>query len=188
MTEAELIQGCLKNDRRCQNALYKQYFPLMSSIAMRYCGDRETSVQHINYGFLKVLQNLDRYKPEFALATWIRHILTNHIIDELRKTVKDHKNMRIEASALPETENHFNEGEQKLLADNLLMLLNKLPRMSRIVFTMHAIDGYKHKEIAERLDISEGSSKWYVSDARSKLIAFLHANDLRDETTIKLAR
>ncbi|HEY1046798.1 MAG TPA: sigma-70 family RNA polymerase sigma factor [Bacteroidia bacterium] len=173
MTEKELIQGCKKQDRRCQNALYRLYFPLLSSIALRYSDNEEEAVQHINYGFLKVLQNIESYNPEYTLATWIRNILINHIIDENRKKRLYVSNIEVVEDIEAEDLYNYNDGEQRMQADDLLAMLRKLPDSSRKVFTLFAIDGFRHKEIAEMLDISEGTSKWHVNDARRKLMELL---------------
>jgi len=173
MEEIEIIQGCIKQDRKCQNALYKLYFPMMSSIAMRYTLNKDEALLNINYGFFKVLQNIKSYKSEYALATWIRNILIRHIIDELRKSKKfDFENKSLETDLL-ERSPSYNEGEQKLDAEYLSVLLSRLTESTRTVFILFAVDGFKHKEIADMLNISEGTSKWHVNDARKKLTAML---------------
>ncbi len=173
MEEREIIQGCIQQDRKCQSALYKLYFPMMSSIAMRYTLDKDEALLNINYSFFKVLQNLKSYKSEYTLATWIRNILIRHIIDELRKSKKFRfENVTLENEFI-ETTFNYNEGEQKLNADYLIELLSQLPESTRTVFVLHAVDGFKHKEIADMLSISEGTSKWHVNDARKKMTTLL---------------
>lgn len=188
MEEREIIQGCINQDRKCQSALYKLYFPMMSSIAMRYTLDMDEALLNINYGFFKVLQNLKSYKSEYTLATWIRNILIRHIIDELRKSKKFRfENVTIE-NELIETAFNYNEGEQKLSADYLIELLAQLPESTRTVFVLHAVDGFKHKEIASMLSISEGTSKWHVNDARKKLTTLLKETEQREtlKTNLKI--
>lgn len=170
----ELIQGCLKGDRRCQNALYKSYFPLMSSIALRYSSTEEDALQHINYGFLKALNNLHTYKSEFAFATWLRHVLINHIIDENRKNKKFDNSIYVEHTDDMDYGLEVNLGEQKLEEKDVLGMLRNLPEATRKVFALFAVDGYKHNEISEMLGISEGTSKWHVNDARKKLMEMLN--------------
>ena len=95
MTEQELIQGCIEQDRRSQKELYKRYFPLMSSIALRYTNNQEEAIQQMNLGFFKVLNSLEKFNDQYALATWIRNILVNHLIDEFRKNKKHITNIHI---------------------------------------------------------------------------------------------
>jgi RNA polymerase sigma-70 factor (ECF subfamily) len=145
----------------------------MSSIAIRYASSHEDAVQKINGGFLKVLQNLKSYNKKSALATWMRNVLVNHIIDEYRKEKKYIASIDLaeyyEEDALVE----YNIGERNLEVKELLSMLDILSEVSKKVFNLYAIDGYKHKEISHMLGISEGTSKWHVSDARKKLKARL---------------
>ncbi len=173
VTENELIAGCIKNDRLCQSELYKRYFSMMSALAMRYCRSEEDAVQAVNYGFLKVLQNIARYKGEFALATWIRTILVNHLIDEYRKSIKEIQNIRIDDVDIPEAATELNLAEYHFSDQQLRQMLNQLPDATRTVFNLFAMEGYKHTEISKIMGITEGTSKWHVSEARKRLAEML---------------
>lgn len=174
MEEKDIIQGCIQHDRKCQNILYKLYFPLMSNIALRYNLNKDDALSDINYGFFKVLQNLHHYNPEFALATYIRTILIRHIIDKQRVS-KQFKHETLDLNSVDIQHNYdTNLGSEKLEFEDLMNLLKKLPKTSRTVFLMFAIDGFKHKEIAEMLNISEGTSKWHVNEARKLLMNMLN--------------
>ena len=181
MNEAEIIQACINGDRRAQNALYKLYFPLMSSICLRYTNDKDEAIQKLNTGYFKILKNIAQYDKHFAFATFARRIMVNHLIDEFRKEkqylskieFKEHKELEQAVS--------FNQAELDFDANDLLDLLNKLPEVTQKVFNLYAIDGYKHKEIAELLKMSEGTSKWHVSDARKKLKELLDKQNKRTE-------
>ncbi|MBI1306892.1 MAG: sigma-70 family RNA polymerase sigma factor [Bacteroidetes bacterium] len=174
MTESDIIRGCVKNDRRCQNQLYQQYFPLMSSIARRYFESRDDALMAINYGFLKVLQNIEKFNPEYSLATWIRNILINHIVDELRK-----KKSYADYIQLSDAEEDFNQAQTNLTEgkweeEELRTMLAALPQSTANVFNLFAMDGFSHREIAVKLRISEGTSKWHVSEARKRLKVLLN--------------
>lgn len=188
MTEQQLIKGCIKEDRRSQNALYKLYFPLMSSIALRYTNNEDDALQKLNGGFLKVLQNTEKYDSQYALATWIRNIMVNHLIDEFRKEKKYIASIHLSDYEGVSMAVDYNEGELKLEEDELRMMLSRLPEVTKKVFNMFAIDGYKHREIADYLNISEGTSKWHVSDARRRLKEMLASLEKREEKTMKLGR
>ena len=168
MDEKEIIKGCCENDRRCQNALYKKYFPLISSIALRYFSNKDDALQGINFGFLKVLQNIKKYSNDYALATWIRKIMVNHCIDEFRKNKSYLSTIHLKEES-NNTYVEYNEAETRMNTEELQSMLNELPNVTSKVFNMYAIDGFKHKEIAERLNISIGTSKWHVSEARKRL-------------------
>ncbi|MFY0644711.1 MAG: sigma-70 family RNA polymerase sigma factor [Bacteroidia bacterium] len=184
MTEQQLIEGCLKKDRRCQNALYKKYYPLLSSIALRYCSSREDANEQINFSFLKVLQNLKKYQKDRKLSTWIRTIMVHHLIDEYRKSKKHISSVYIELDGESNHGLEMNLIEKKYTEEALRFMLKSLPDVSRTVFNLFAIDGYTHKEIAEMLSISIGTSKWHVSEARTRLKALLLKQEDREKKMI----
>lgn len=159
----------MKNDRRSQNALYKNYFPLMSSIALRYAQNEDRALHLLNGGFLKVLLNISSYNDDYSLATWIRNVLVNHIIDEFRKEKKHISKINITDFEDNLELISFNMGEAHLEAEELRAMLNQLPDVTKEVFNLFAIDGFKHKEISDMLGISAGTSKWHVSEARTRL-------------------
>ena len=187
MTEQEIIQGCIKKDRRSQNALYKLYFPLMSSVALRYSNNQDEAIQKLNGGFFKVLTNINKYDNQYAIATWIRNILVNHMIDEFRKEKNYIANIHL-SDYDEEVGVDFNEGERRLEEQELRRLLQTLPDVTQKVFNMYAIDGFKHREIADYLGISEGTSKWHVSDARKKLKVRIEQLYNNEKKTVELAR
>jgi RNA polymerase sigma factor (sigma-70 family) len=187
MTEIEIINGCIKKDRRCQNALYKNYFPLLSSIALRYCANKEDAMHGLNYGFLKILTNIKDYNSKHALATWMRNILVNHLIDEFRKNQKYITSIHLVGGESLDKAIDTNLVEKKWEENQLRSMLNKLPNVTKNVFNLYAIDGYKHKEIAEMLSISIGTSKWHVSDARRKLKEQMEAQLAREKKRNELA-
>lgn len=175
MDDQALVQGCLKNDRRSQNDLYRKYFALMSSIAYRYTNDQQTALQRMNGAFMKVLQNLDSYNSRYALGSWMRKVVVNHMIDEYRKERSYISNVHLTDFVDMESGVSYNQGAQQLEANELRELLYQLPDVTQKVFNLYAIDGYKHREIAEKLGISEGTSKWHVSHARARLKDLIEA-------------
>ena len=188
MTENDLIQGCIKKDRRCQNELYKRYYPLMSSIALRYCKELEDAKQAVNHGFFKVLQNISTYNQSYSLATWLRTIMVNHLVDEFRKNKKHISSLYLEDfSEAVEELIDYNSADQHYEEGELRDMLNKLPDVTKTVFNLFAIDGYKHREIAEHLGISEGTSKWHVNEARRRLQHMLEKKSNTDKKLMRLS-
>jgi RNA polymerase sigma-70 factor (ECF subfamily) len=181
MNEAEIIKACIKGERRAQNALYKLYFPLMSSICLRYTKDKDEAIQKLNTGFFKILKNISNYNSEFAFATFVRTIMVNHLIDEFRKEKQYQSTFEFKDYNELEQEVSYNQAELDFNANDLLNLLKTLPEVSQKVFNLFAMDGYKHQEIAELLNISAGTSKWHVSDARKKLKDLLDKQKKRTE-------
>ena len=163
-----VIRGCLRNDRRSQEELYKRYYPAMMALCLRYVRKSGNAVDVLNDAFLKVFRQLGRYEAtKGALYTWMRKILINTALDSLRKekAIRYHE-MPMATEEEPGIEN---EAISKLNSDELLGLIRRLPVTSCLVFNLYGIDGFSHREIAEMLGISEGTSRWHLSDARRQL-------------------
>jgi RNA polymerase sigma factor (sigma-70 family) len=165
----ELIARCVRGESKAQYELYKALYGMMMSVCSRYEHNRQDAVARMNQGFLKVLTNIDKRRPEVPFELWARRIMINTVIDEYRKNsqrkVQEKLDVPLDHGSLAEVNGYLREME----ADAFAELLNRVPEMSRKVFNLFAIDGYAHGEIAELLGISEGTSKWHVSHARQVL-------------------
>ena len=168
--ELDLITACLNKERRAEYELYKQTYGYLMSICYRYVNSTEEAKEMLNIGFLKILTNLDKYKPEVPFKMWIRKVMINTLIDEYRKK-KAHAERIQYIEDYIETPNlsDLNPVLAKMDADQINGLIKKLPPVSQKVFNLFAIDGYSHKEIADMLKMSEGTSKWHVNFSRTKL-------------------
>jgi RNA polymerase sigma factor (sigma-70 family) len=163
-----VIQGCLRNDRRSQEELYKRYYPAMMALCLRYVRSQADAVDVLNDAFLKVFRQLGKYDAtKGALYTWMRKVLINTALDALRKqkAIRYHEMLM----AIEEEPGIENEAISKLDGDELLGLIRQLPVTTGLVFNLYGIDGFSHREIADMLDISEGTSRWHLSDARRQL-------------------
>lgn len=170
--QPQLIKDCKRGDRKAQFQLYKSCFNVLMAVCVRYQQNEEDAAASLNAGFWKILNNLDKYKPEVPFIAWIRRIMINTIIDDFRSNRKVKE--LIEYQDFTENSNYtnlvdFNEADKQFDAENLELLIQELPPMSQKVFNLFAIDGFKHKEIADMLGISEGTSKWHLNFARKKL-------------------
>ena len=163
-----MIEGCLANNRQWQEVLYKRFQPKMMGLCLRYYTERSDALEQLNLGFLKVYKNLDKYTKEGSFEGWIYRIVQRTILDDLRKKVK-RKNKLKSMEDAPEIETKEINALKSLYEKDLLMLLNKLSPMSRLVFNLHTIEGFNHKEIGKELNISDGTSKWHLSEAKRKL-------------------
>lgn len=162
-----LIEGCKKNNRQAQELLYKKFYVAMASVCARYISNQQDAMQVLNDGFLKVFKNIKSYDAGIAsLYTWIRKIIINTAIDFLRKLPVAYTTDLSDIKEETTIENHV---IQKMNADELLNLIKELPKATRLVFNLYTVDGFNHREIAEMLSISEGTSKWHVSEARKQL-------------------
>ena len=162
-----IIRGCKQKERKAQEALYKAYYKTMMTICLRYTKNEEDAVEVLNNGFLKVFQNIKRYEPGVAsLYTWIRTIVINSCLDFIKKkrrTEEHHElNNALEVHVPAEV-------ISKMKATELLALIRTLPPSTAAVFNLYVIEGYNHKEIGKLLGISDGTSKWHLSEARKSL-------------------
>ena len=163
--ETTIVEGCVNNKRKFQEILYRQQFEPMMNMVMRYAKDQETALDILNQGFLRVFRKIDTYSGKGSLQGWIRRIVYHSISDHYRKESSYLKFIVLD-EVDKETRSDALDG---LYYEELLEIVESLPEKSRVVFKMYAIDGYPHKEIAESLGISEGTSKWHLSNARVQL-------------------
>lgn len=160
----------MKRDRRAEYDMYKATYSYLMSICIRYTRNQDTAKEVLNIGFLKILSSLGNYRPEVPFNLWIRKIMINTLIDEFRKK-KAHIGRIEYVEDYDETRNfsEMNHAIKKINAEQIYSLIDKLPYASQQVFNLYVIDGYAHKEIADLLKISEGTSKWHLNFARTKL-------------------
>ncbi len=175
----EIIQGCLKNDRRSQYHLYDYCFDGMMSICMRYMRNEEMALEVLNTAFIKVLKNIESYDPEKDFKPWYSRITVNESIDRYRQQVRwrekfEYHEDEFESTSSYSDSDNSSDWEE---AEYLESLLDKLKESEKTVFNMFAIDGYSHKEIAEMLEISERSSIRHLTNAREKLKGLLAKNE-----------
>ena len=170
--DAFLIKACISGDRKAQYTMYTQCYSFLMSICVRYMNSRDEAKEILNQGFYKILNNLESYDASMKFESWIAKIMTNVIIDDYRKNKKRLglvENFDILLDTDRFTEADYNEAEKLFDAEEIERMMQNLPEVTRKVFAMYAIDGFKHKEIAEKLSMSANTSKWHVSAARKKL-------------------
>jgi len=145
----------------------------MMALCVRYTKDKNDALEILNDGFLKVFKNIDQYDAAKAsLYTWMRRIMINTAIDFLRK-----KQVYYDMDVLLEGREEAgieNEALQKMSGGELLKAIRQLPATTCTVFNLYVIDGFSHREIATMLEISEGTSRWHLSEARRQLKIIIH--------------
>ncbi len=174
--EDDIIEGCRKNDRKFQEILYRKYAPAMYTVCLGYAGDRNNAQDILQDGFVKVFQNIKKFNGNNTNSTlegWIRRILVNTAIDYFRKKSRLN-NIISENEPVENINNSENRVLEKLEMEDIVNQLNRLPEGARIIFNLFALEGYSHKEIAARLNITEGTSKSQFSRARELLKKMLY--------------
>jgi RNA polymerase sigma factor (sigma-70 family) len=167
LIETNLIKNCIEGDRQAQSTLYAMFAPKMFVVSLRYSKSREEAEEVLQEGFLKVFQFLHQFRDEGSLEGWIRKIIVNCALQRLRSQsrltpvvdIDPHKEQFVLQENI----------ESRISSKELLQLVMSLPPAYKLVFNLYVFDGYKHREIAEILGISEGTSKSNLSDARTFL-------------------
>lgn len=157
-----IIACCARNERRAQEKLYKMFHSRMMSVAVRYTNDRSQAEDIVNMGFLKCFQKIEKFTFQGSFEGWLRKIVLRTALDALRSNEKyNDKTVFVEKEEFIERDH----GE-RMYYDQLLQLVNTLPKTTKIVFNLSVMEGLQHKEIAEILGMSEGTSKWHLSEGR----------------------
>lgn len=170
MDQQAVIKGCIVNNRKAQEQLYRCYFDRMYAMVTRYTGqDEDRTISILNDGFLKVFKNIASFQNQGSLEGWIRKIVYRSLSDYYRKENRYLKFLILEEAEKPVSEHAINT----LYYDDLMKMVERLPDATKQVFHLYAIEGYTHKEIGELLHISDGTSKWHLSQARKQLKAMI---------------
>jgi len=163
ITESDLLKGCLEGNRRMQEELYRRFSPRMYAVCLRYAGKAEEAEDILQEGFIKIFKKMDSFRGDGSFEGWMRRIFVNTAIEHFRR----------KRYLMPVTEKEENTIEGKyasalddLGAKDVLALIQELSPGYRTVFNMYVVEGYTHKEIADMLGISEGTSKSQLSRAK----------------------
>lgn len=167
LQEESLIAGCIKNDRKAQEQLYRMYADEMYNICLAYEKDRDEVKDIMQESFIKVFRSIEKYDKKGPLKAWVRRIVVNTAIDHFRRKKETDAFVDVETIAETTPGDGDRQGGQGL--KDILKMIMRLPEGARMVFNLFALEGYSHKEIAEKLSISEGTSKSQYSRARQLL-------------------
>jgi len=176
LTEKELIAGVRKEDRTAQKALYDRYAPKMLGICRRYIKDGDVAEDVMIEGMYKVMTKIHQYTGQGNFEGWIRRIMVNQSLMELRKKHNFHLSIETSNVEIKSAVTIQNELE----AQDILDLLEKLPTGYRTVFNLYVIEGYKHREIAEELGISINTSKSQLILAKKRMRSLIAENTIGD--------
>jgi len=164
MTEEELIEACINNNGRAQKKLFDSYSPRLMGVCLRYADDQDEANDMMQEGFIKIFNKMDKYSGSGSFGGWMHRTMVNTCLDGIRKKSKFKFDVTFEKAEylLHEEETTLSQIRTK----ELLNLIQGLPKGYQIVFNMFAIEGFSHKEIADKLEISESTSKSQYRKAR----------------------
>ncbi|MES2587606.1 MAG: sigma-70 family RNA polymerase sigma factor [Bacteroidota bacterium] len=177
MDELTLINECIKGNSLAQKKLFEKFAPKMMFVCLRYCKDSADAEDVLQEGFIKVFTYLPKYKHEGSFEGWMRRVFVNTCLDFLRKEKQLSTTSSFEDVDYKITDDSLSS--DNLEVEDLMKIISKLPKGYQIVFSLFAIEGYSHKEIAELLGISEDTSKSQYFRARTSLKSYLEKIDIR---------
>ncbi|HWJ28056.1 MAG TPA: RNA polymerase sigma factor [Flavisolibacter sp.] len=163
----QIIKDSSRGKRQAQNALYDLFAAKMFVVCQRYAKTREEAEEILQEGFIKVFKNIDQFRYAGSFEGWVRKIMVNCALEKYRSKSHLHAILPIDNI------NHEPLVGEEILCElgrkELMNMIQRLPPVYRMVFNLYVFEGFRHKEIAQLLGISEGTSKSNLSDARTIL-------------------
>ena len=171
----KLIESCKNNDREAQYRLYNLLSGKMFAVCLRYAKHREAAEDLLQEGFVKVFTPIDKFRGEGSFEGWVRRIIVNTAVEHYRRSTKMYPMVNVEDvnRDIP----WVDTGENLELED-LMNMINKLSQGYKTIFNLYVVEGYSHKEIAEMLEISEGTSKSQLARARYLLMEMVKKSEI----------
>ncbi len=163
-TDEDLIKGCIRKDRNAQRRLYERYADILLGICSRYASDTAEAEDILQEGFVRIFSYISDYSGKGSLFNWMRKIMINTAITFYHRSLKHRYHQDI--GELQEPAADEMPGHADFTHEELLSVIRSLPEGYRIIFNLYAVEGYKHKEIAEMLGIDVNTSKSQYSRAR----------------------
>ena len=160
----QLIEGCIIGRRQSQNRLYQLLAPKMFAVCLRYAGNRNEAEEILQEGFIKVFEHIHQFRYTGPFEGWVRKIMVNSALQKYRNKRHMHAVIDIDSAPLDQMGNE--EILSQIGTKELLKMVQQLSPAYRTIFNLYVFEGMKHREIAEHLNISEGTSKSNLSDAR----------------------
>lgn len=169
----EMLDGSLANKRKAQEALFRHFYGFAMTIALRYSRDEMDAADIVSHAFVKIFKSIHSFDSDKgSLHAWIKRIVVNEGLDHIKSRSRFSENVELETVPEPQINNSVIE---QMGAEEIMEIVQKLPPATHAVFVLYAVEGYNHREIAEKLNISEGTSKWHLSEARKFLQQQLNA-------------
>lgn len=165
-TDEELISGCKRRSVKHEEVFYKKYYGYVMGISLSYSKDRDLALEITNDAFLKFFGTIKKVENFQTIKAWLRRITVNTAIDYYRRNKKFQNQSDFEIDIPNQYEVN---AISNLGYEDIIRLINQLQEDQKLVFNLYEIEGYSHKEIADRLGITEGSSRVYLTRAKVKL-------------------
>ncbi|MEX1002315.1 MAG: RNA polymerase sigma factor [Crocinitomicaceae bacterium] len=180
MTDEQLVKECVSGNSVAQKKFYDLFARKMMGVCLRYTNNHEEAQDVLQDAFIKIFNKLSDYESKGSLEGWVRRIMVNTALDAYRKAKKHQKNVDVNSvSYLLDSDDFILE---TIHAEDLMKVIKAIPEGYRVVFNLFAIEGYSHKEIAERLGVTESTSKSQYSRAKKMLRKILIDKNFVEES------
>ncbi len=182
----KVIQGCKNGEKKSQEKLVRSYAPVLLAICRRYSRDSESANDALQESFINIFKYIGSYNGRGSFEGWMKKIAVNCSLTFQKKNFKVH----FEPDILHDSSSHSTVPDvySKLGREEILSLLSELPQALYVVFNMHVVEGYSHKEISEILSISEGTSRASLSRARARLISIIEERQDKEDQRVNYLR
>lgn len=171
----EIITGCKKNNLTHQKALYNLYEKNLFNLSLKYCASFSDAEDNLQDSFLEIFSTISKYKAIGSFEGWIKRITINKAITKFKSTIKYES---LDSKINTEVDVSIEINSEAISLEFLLELIQNLPNQYRLIFNLYELDDYSHKEIAQMLHISEGTSKSNLHRAKTilkdKILEFRH--------------
>lgn len=182
----QIIEGCIRNERKYQEKLFEIYYGKMLMVCRRYTKDEDSAQEILQNGFIKVFEKVELFDFKGSFDGWVRRIVANTAIDAIRKSKRMPYLSENETEFVTASENLIEEAEElefrTIQANVALKAVEELTPGYRAVFNLYVFEEYTHKEIAEILGISEGTSKSNLAKAKQNLQRIIEKNTVKFES------
>jgi RNA polymerase sigma-70 factor (ECF subfamily) len=169
MSEENMIEGCKHAQHAACEALYKKYATRLMAISMRYSSTTFEAEDILQESFIKIFHHIHTYTGKGAFEGWLKRIVVNTAVNHYHRNQRKAEQFIISDDSDYDVSSQQDDIIDRMSADDLIKLIQELPEGYRIVFNLYEIEGYSHKEIAELLAISDGTSKSQLSKAKNLL-------------------
>ena len=176
--EKDLIQACIAKERWAQKVLYEENYGKLMGVCLRYSNNKNDALDICHEGFIKIFKNIEKYQPGTSLNAWMRRIMVNTAIDFYRKNVRRRTE---DIDTAYDIKTNEADAISKVSEKEILKAVQTLSPAYRVVFNMYVIEGFSHKEIANKLEITESTSRSNLVKARIKLKSILKSRYIRNE-------
>jgi RNA polymerase sigma factor (sigma-70 family) len=168
---ASLIERCKKGEHNAFKEVYLLYSKAMFNICVRFLNNKEEAEDTLQESFIKAFKNIEQYKGEASFGAWLKRIVINKCLDALKK--KNVRFVEMEDRDIIIVEEETEDNSVEYDAEAIKAAMKELPDGYRVILTLYLFEDHTHRMIAEKLNISEGTSKSQYARARKKLIQLI---------------